>query len=146
MFGDGLSARRRHPGDALGDESPHPYVPLGRQQVERSLSPDPIVALGELLNPLDLVRQVGELVHDQVRLKTLDGGVQATLVEHIAQHWLGPELAQRRHLFGRSSHPGHNVTLRDQQRNQPDADHSTGAGKKNSHDHTSRTRITASQR
>lgn len=106
----------------------------GGHQVARPFSSDPVVARGELGNLVDLIGQVGELVHHELGAKRRHCPRQRICVEHVTDHRLSSQLLERRRLLGRPRHARDFVSVGGQQRDQPQPDHTARAGQKDAHD------------
>jgi hypothetical protein len=87
-----------------------------------------VVALAVLRDLGGLVGEVGELVHDCVRIESDNRLAQRRGVVDVADHRLRPERAQRGGLAVRTRHPGQLVSAAHQQGQQPNPDHAAGAG------------------
>src|SRR5215475_15563929 len=119
VLGDGLATSRRRPRDALREEPPRPRLLRSSQQVAGSLGADPVVARGELRNPITLIGKVGELVHHQFWPEPLHCLGQGARIEYVTHHRFSLELPQRLYLLRRPGHPRHLVPIADEQRDQP---------------------------
>ena len=77
--------------------------------------------------------EVGDEVHDYLRSEAPCELRQASVVEDIADDGLGAERAKGRDPVGRACHPGDDVALGDEQRQQANADHSGRPGEEHPH-------------
>ena len=89
-----------------------------------------IGAIAKLGDPRDIVRQVGELMHHDLRCEPDDRRPQPIRVVDVADHRLGAELAQAVDVGRGPRHPGQGVPGAHQQPDQAHADHAAGPGEK----------------
>src|SRR4029079_2788331 len=73
------------PGNALGEKARSICCLRCRQQIPGSLAANTIVAWQVFVQVLDLVRQIGQLMNDEVRVEVLDRSDQRIPVEDVAQ-------------------------------------------------------------
>jgi len=91
VFGHGIAAARRRPGDALGEEPACTSRTSGSKEMARPFGADPVVALGVVGDLLDVVGKIGQLVDDEIRSERRDGVEESGGVEHVAGDGRGAE-------------------------------------------------------
>src|SRR4030095_2930925 len=90
-------------------------------KIPGSLASYAIVAGQEIVQLLDLVRQVGKLMDDDIRLEILDRRSESASVEDVAQDGSDARDAQSVDLRPRPRHGRDYVPVRQHESQQPDA-------------------------
>ena len=91
MVGVGGATSRRRPSDALREEASRPGRGGTGEQVARPFGVDPVVARRVVGDLVEVVGEIGELVHDGVRGEADDGVDERDCVEHVADDGMSPE-------------------------------------------------------
>ncbi len=95
VVGVGGATSRRRPGDALREEASCPGRGGTGEQVARPFGADPVVVRRVVGDPVEVVGEIGELVHDEVRGERDDGLDERGGVERVADDGHCPEGCDR---------------------------------------------------
>jgi hypothetical protein len=110
-----------------------PTPPRGFDQIPGSLGSDASVPICEFTDLGRIIRQIGQLVQDDVRFEVTNRLDKCLPVEDITKNRFGTKMAQELRFAGRARQAADYVPGLNQQGNQPLPNHAGGAGKKYSH-------------
>lgn len=92
--GSGIGPVRQFPGDGLSHDLRGTALPCGLDQILIPLSPDASVQVRVFRNLRHIIRQIGQLVQDDIRFEITNRLNERLTVKDIAKDRFGTEFAQ----------------------------------------------------
>ena len=120
----------------MRDDPPHPGRGRRGEQVAGAFAAHPVVPIA-VAGPVGaIIRQVGELVEDNLRAEPGQRLGEGADIEHIADNGQRAKLSQQIRLRSGPGHSRHHMPIRGKQRDQADPDDTAGPGDKDPHSTT----------
>src|SRR5947209_5320958 len=105
----GRGTRWQVPGDTLGEKLMCLYRLAGGEEMLRALTPDAGIACSQGINAGWIIRQVGQLIDDDLRTEGQHGRMDPVALEDITDYRCGTQCAELRSFVRRSRHAGHRM-------------------------------------